>query len=224
MSAYAANRLTHLRSRPSPPAMLAIVVAHIAAIALVMSARMDLPDKIERTITEAELIPLPDEPPPPPPPPSPDRPLPRDSMLDQPRPLVPLPTPAPPLDVLPLPLPTPGDPVIGPRPDPLPLPDPQPPREIVRTGPRFATPASALRPPYPAAKLAAEEEAVLRLRLSIDAAGRVTAVDAVGPTDPVFLAAARKHLIARWRYRPATEDGRAIPATTVITLRFELNE
>ena len=35
----------------------------------------------------------------------------------------------------------------------------------VRTGPRFATPESLLKPPYPQAKLRLEEEAVLRLRL-----------------------------------------------------------
>ena len=42
--------------------------------------------------------------------------------------------------------------------------------------------------------------------------------------DPSFLAAARKHLLAHWRYAPATEDGRAIASSTVITLRFELQE
>jgi protein TonB len=28
--------------------------------------------------------------------------------------------------------------------------------------------------------------------------------------------------MANWRYRPATEDGRALATTTVITLRFQL--
>ena len=84
-------------------------------------------------------------------------------------------------------------------------------------------PASQVRPPYPPSKLEREEEAALRLRLSIDARGRVTAVEPVGSTDRVFLQAARRHLIANWRYTPATEDGRPVPSTTVITLRFELN-
>jgi len=39
----------------------------------------------------------------------------------------------------------------------------------------------------------------------------------------VFLEAARRHLIAHWRYRPASEDGRAIASTAVITLRFQLD-
>jgi protein TonB len=50
----------------------------------------------------------------------------------------------------------------------------------------------------------------------------VTGVEAVGPADPVFLAAARRHLLAHWRYRPATEDGRAVATSTLVTLRFEL--
>ena len=103
-----------------------------------------------------------------------------------------------------------------PRPDPLPIPAP------VRTGPRFATPPGAVRPPYPPSKIASEEEAVLRLRLSIDPRGRVTAVEPVGRADPAFLAAARRHLLAHWRYKPATVDGRAIASATIISLRFEL--
>ena len=93
----------------------------------------------------------------------------------------------------------------------------------VRTGPRFMTPPSAVRPPYPESKISSEEEATLRLRLAIDERGRVIRVDPVGAADPAFLAAARRHLIARWRYQPATEDGRAVVSTTVITLRFQLD-
>jgi protein TonB len=93
----------------------------------------------------------------------------------------------------------------------------------VRVGPRFATPADAVRPPYPASKIESDDEAVLKLKLSIDPRGRVVAVEPVGRADPAFLAAARRHLIAHWRYKPATEDGRAIASSTVITLRFELS-
>jgi protein TonB len=113
-----------------------------------------------------------------------------------------------------------GDVVLGggtlPQP-PLPLPLP------VRHDPRLLTPASELKPPYPASKLANEEEATLRLRLTISDAGRVTAVDPVGAADRVFLEAARRYLIAHWRYQPATEDGRAVGSTIVITLRFQLD-
>jgi protein TonB len=44
----------------------------------------------------------------------------------------------------------------------------------------------------------------------------------VGSADRAFLEAARRHLLARWRYKPATEGGRTVGSSTVITLRFQL--
>jgi protein TonB len=119
-----------------------------------------------------------------------------------------------------MPVPIPGE--VGPLPVPQPRILPVP-TEPVRVGPRFATPASDLRPPYPASKIESGQEAVLRLRLSIDPRGRVVAVEPVGRADRAFLEAARRHLVERWRYKPATEDGRPVASSTVITLRFELD-
>ena len=87
-----------------------------------------------------------------------------------------------------------------------------------------ATPESALKPPYPLDKIRSEEEATLRLRLTIDTRGRVTAVEPVGAADPSFLEAARRHILRAWRYKPATEDGVAVPSTTVISLSFRLED
>jgi protein TonB len=39
----------------------------------------------------------------------------------------------------------------------------------------------------------------------------------------VFLGAARRHLLAHWRYKPAMQDGRAVATSIVITLRFQLD-
>jgi len=210
--------------RRHPSALLLIVAGHAALLAAVLSARMDLPVRIIPQITEVTLI-DPPKPPPPDQPPAKQPPSPRDSAIDRPRAIVPAPPiDSPAVEPAPLPTPFPGDAVAGnsvvPTPDPLPLPVPDP----VRTGPRFATPADLVRPPYPPAKLRTEEEAVLRLRLSIDQRGRVVAVEPVGPADRSFLDAARRHIIAKWRYRPAMEDGRAVAATTVITLAFRIEE
>ena len=198
-----------------PRALLIIIGVHAAALAAVMTARMDLPLPFDPTITRVDLVPD-QKPPPENPPPRPKQ----DSLqprVDQMPRVVPLPQPdGPVLDRLPQPLPLPGPgPLVGPALDP---PKPAP----VRTGPRFKTPEHLLKPPYPQQKLRLDEEAVLKLRLGIDARGRVTSVDPVGSADPVFLAAARRHLIAHWRYQPATEDGRAVASTTMITLTFKL--
>jgi len=229
MLSYAAHRRN--RRQLSPTTLAAIIGVHAVALGILATTRMDLGPKIPPVITEIFTVP-PDttEPPPPEPVPQP-RPAPRQSQVDQPEVIVPTPPqPGPAVDETPA-LPNPG-PTIGPALDPLPplLPlPPQPlppakPQPVVKAGPVLATPADRLRPPYPEAKRQLEEEAVLRLRLGLDARGHVVSVDPVGSADPLFLAAARTHLVRYWRYKPATEDGRAVPATLTITLRFQLDE
>ncbi|MBA3525985.1 MAG: energy transducer TonB [Sphingomonas sp.] len=209
--------------KPYPRALIVIVAGHAALIAAVMMAKMDLPQTMIPAVTKVELIPAPTDPPPNPPEPRPAR-EPAKSVIDRPVALVPVPLdPGPAVDVTPVPVPQPG-PLAGastlPQPPVAVVPTPLP----VRTGPRFATPDSRLRPPYPPHKLRSGGEAALRLRLSIDARGRVTAVEPVGDADPAFLGAARRHLVAHWRYQPATEGGRPIASSTVITLHFRLDD
>ncbi len=218
MLAYAAHRRTIAQRRSAPHLMLAVIVGHVALIAVVMSAKMDLPDRI-RDATEIKFISLPPPPPPNRPPPRAE-PKPSQSTVTRTPAIVPVPQP--PIDQLdPVPVPIPSLPAVRPTPNPEPRIAPMP--ASVRVGPRFATPANAVRPPYPASKIQSDEEAVLKLRLSIDPRGRVVAVEPVGRADPAFLTAARRHLLSHWRYKPATEDGRAIASSTVITLRFELD-
>ena len=159
----------------------------------------------------------------PPPPVSNPHPTPQPNRgLTIPRPLVqtpPQPTP------LPLPDPVFSDPPggsnvgTGPIAEPTPAFKPIP----IHIGAQFFTPERDVKPPYPPIKLASGEEATLKLRLTIDEVGRVVAVDPIGRADPIFLASARRHLLARWHYKPASEDGRAVASTMVITLRFQLD-
>ena len=219
MLAYAANRPVAAQRRSSPNAMLGIIAAHVAAVALVMSAKMELPP---RFIPKPTIIDFIKEPQPPEPQPTKHPSQPRQSGLTQPRPEVEIPagstrtvdtTPSLP-DLGPIAAPSVH---AGPSGDPLPVPQP------VRLEAKLITPASELKPPYPDSKLASGEEALLRLRLTIDERGRVVAVEPVGRVDRVFFEAARRYLLAHWRYRPASEDGRAVSSSTVITLRFQLD-
>ena len=202
-----------------PRALIIIVAVHAAALAAVMTAKMDLPAPFDPTVTKIDLLPEPRVPPQNPPP-EPKAAPPRSS-IDQVPPVMDLPRPSlPPIDSVPLPFSDSGlivGPGIQPGADPQPRPAP------VRAGPRFATPEHQVKPPYPQQKLRLEEEAALRLRLTIDERGRVTAVVPVGRADAVFLDAARRHIVARWRYEPATEDGRPVPSSTVVTLTFRLD-
>ena len=219
MLAYAANRRVIAERRSSPNAMLVIIAAHIAAVAVLMSAKMDVQQLMKDPPIKIDLI-REDEPPPPVEIREvPTRPQP--SIVDRPKPLIPTPPIDSPLvDSTPTPMPS-FDQIIGPKIDPQPKVDPTP-APPVNVAARLLTPAAELKPPYPSSKLASGEEAVLRLRLTIDERGRVIAVEPVGPADRTFLEAARRHLLARWRYRPATEDGRAVESSAVITLRFRL--
>ncbi len=216
MSAYAPVPV-FAEGRRHPRALLLIVGAHAALLAAVMTAKPDLVPGFIPTITKIDLIPEPLPPPKEVPPPEKPR---HESVIDRPTTALPLPQPSQRhLDQAPLTTLDPG-PTIDPGP-PIPFAEPAQP---VRVGPRFATPESDVKPPYPQSKLRSGEETVLRLRLSIDSRGRVTAVEPVGTADPVFLGAARRHLIGHWHYRPATEDGRAVATSTVITLRFQLDK
>jgi protein TonB len=216
MLAYAPTRD---RQKFRPTALAVIIAVHAAALAALMAAKMDLPALVRDPPIVVDLIDPPK--PAPEPQPAPDRDT--RSQLDRPAPRVPVPLPAPDPLPMPQPMPMPGPPLgggAGAGTGSLPLPDRA---AIVRTGPRFATPADRIRPLYPEAKLASGEEAVLRLRLTIDSRGRVVAVDPVGSADPAFLAAARRHILKAWRYQPATEGGAAIGSTTTITLEFRLD-
>ena len=220
MLAYAATRSTPVERRPHPNAMLAIIAAHVAVAALVMSAKMDLPKRIfHEPPIKIDLI-HEEDPPPPNPIRNTTKPQPQQPItLTHPEPLLPLPTPPGPV------VPSSGNA----RPEPmgevavnLPVYHPAV-HNPVKHGAALLTSGEDLKPPYPSSKLLTEEEAVLTLRLSIDERGRVVAVEPVGKTDPVFLAAARRHLLAHWRYRPASEDGRPLASSAVITLRFQLD-
>ena len=203
-----------------PHALMLIVGGHVVLLAAVMTAKVELPTKIFDPPIVVQTIPIPKPPEPEPQPPTPATKAPV-SIPVIPDPIVTIPHAK--------------DPIVATVPDPLPSSDPiagtslvpQPPvykpvPTIVRTGPAFITPDHLLRPPYPDDKRRLEEEGSLRLRLSIDERGRVVAVEPVGSVDRSFFDSARRHLLAKWKYKPATEDGRPIPSSTVITLRFEL--
>lgn len=218
MLAYAANRSPVGRRDSSPNALLLIIAAHVALIAAVMSAKLELPPRFTPL---PPLIRIPLDPLPPPEnhvarkQPSEgrtiNRPTDRGAAIASSRPSQPSGGGG-------------GDSGTAGAGGANVLPEiPQPVVTPTHQDPRLLTPPSELKPPYPPSKILSEEEAVLTLRLSIDEHGRVAAVEPVGRTDRDFLDAARRYLMAHWRYQPAMDDGRAVASSMVITLRFELS-
>ena len=219
-----ANTSGFADQRRHPNALIFIVGAHAVAIAAVMMAKMDVIPVLDPVTTTVELIEEQQPPKPEPPKPTPEtkeQVQPRDSAIDRPK--VEIPTPsrpdAPAFDDVRLPPQPMGPGPIGTGQDVVEKLVPKPP---VFVAGRFNTPERLIEPPYPADKQRLEEEAVLRLKLSIDERGRVTAVEPIGRVDRSFLEAARRHLIANWRYKPATEDGKAVPWSTTISLTFRI--
>ena len=218
MLAYAASRPAPVERRPHPNAMLAIIAAHVAVVAAVMSAKMDLPQRLFPRPTTVVFVPTPKTSTP-----DPQTPKTQQQARNPIDDVLPILTRLPPTGEARDPGPTKLDPgpiagagasVITELP---------PAHFAVKLGPQLLTPASELKPPYPPSKLITEEEATLRLKLTIDEHGRVIAVDPVGNADRVFLEAARQYLLGHWRYKPATEDGSAVASSMVITLRFQLD-
>ena len=217
MLAYAAHR------RPAGPAasprtLMLIVAGHAAVLALVLTARGELAAPPHFTRTDVTFV----EPVKPPPPQPVDHPKPTHvSQLDRTTPIVPT------IDInVPMVVPDPGPIVIDPLPptrEPIITPTFEA-KPVKRVAVRFITSADDVRPPYPTSKIRLGEEASLRLALTIDPRGRVIEVAPVGAADPEFLASARGHILRRWRYKPATEDGRAVASHIQVTLTFKLDE
>lgn len=224
MPVYASTH-SFVEHRQHPKALLFIVGGHAVLIAAVMTAKMEIPMRIFDPPIVIEPIDIPK--PPPPEPASPvkvEKPVqPSASQLDQPTPIREIPiSDGPEVASVNLPsLPNPGPIGTGTGTGTEPMPT-KPIFDPVRVAAVFNTPDHLLRPPYPADKQRLEEEGTLKLRLTIDERGRVIAVEPVGPVDRSFFESARKHLLAKWRYKPATVDGRPVASSTVVTLRFEL--
>lgn len=103
-----------------------------------------------------------------------------------------------------------------------------PPRVVPRTpirvaaifDPRFA---GRQQPPYPESEIRGEREGVVSVRITIGPDGRVVDIQRVSATSDAFWRATERHARGNWRFRPATEDGRAIQSVKTMSIRFRLN-
>ena len=221
MLAYAANSPSPVGRAGSPRTLALILAGHAVLIGATLTMKLDVVP-ID-TLVPTKILNIPVDPPPPPQEVAktePKKPIPQPTFIDDPQKIVDMnqatsiqldnATAIQDIGI-----------VIGSGPTAI---ADLPKAEPVRLAARFATPSNAIKPPYPLDKRRAEEEATLRLRLSIDARGRVIAVEPIGPADASFLEAARRHILRAWRYKPATEDGQAVSSSTVINLSFRLED
>lgn len=78
-------------------------------------------------------------------------------------------------------------------------------------------------PPYPRDALRKQLQGTVLLEVLVDAQGRPRAVTLVrGSGHAVLDAAARRHVLKHWRFRPAIRGGQAIPARGLVPVRFAI--
>ncbi len=218
--APAPSRFTNRRTL-SPGAMSAAIAVHLGVAAVIIALPQDLVPTSIVPIFRTHNIPVP-------PAPQPETtPTPQPSHKSEARiKSDPLPTASDPLF-------TTNGPVIDAQPaiiDP-PLPratpaDPPPlPHIAVKVGarpdPRFA---ETFQPAYPPTMLRRGLEGSCTVHVAIDNGGRVIGVTAMSGTDPAFCEATERQARTKWRFRPATEDGVAVPSERSMTVQFRMTD
>jgi protein TonB len=98
---------------------------------------------------------------------------------------------------------------------------PPPVRREAQVDPRHAR---DLQPPYPLSELRRDRSGVVQIRLTIAANGRVTAVERLSATSDAFWEVTQRQALSRWRFRPATLDGRPVQGTKVMTVNFRIQD
>jgi len=98
-----------------------------------------------------------------------------------------------------------------------------PPLPAVRRGaeldPRYS---GQLQPTYPPSELRAQRDGRVQVRVTIGPNGRVTSVARLMATSDAFWRVTEQQALNRWRFRPATLDGRPVEDSKVMTLVFRI--
>lgn len=206
-------------NKPSPTAIGAAVAVHVAVAAVIMTMPATIFKPVGETPFWGYAVPETDDPPPiPPPPPAQD-----DSKADKPVTT----TDTSPFDG------TADRTIIFDTSDQLdgantagadiivPVDPPKPIFLSAKPDPRYL---SDFQPDYPGAMIRAEIEGFAKVRVFIAATGRVDAVELIEATEPAFWEATRRQALKRWRFKPATRGGIAVPSEQVMTVRFRLSD
>ena len=207
--------------RRSPASLAAVIGLHGAALAAVMIYGTYTFVKQDPHRTTVINVTDPQIPPPEPPPP----PQPREAQVPQEASHMTVVPPIAPLNQGPVAPPAPPTPPQPPAP-----PGPQlalnttpalppPVRRAAQVDPNYR---DALQPPYPRDMETAGRNGSVRVRITIGTDGRVSAIEQLTATDPSFWRVTERQARNRWRFRPATVDGRPVVSTMVMTVTFRI--
>jgi protein TonB len=205
--------------------LIIVVVMHVLlAYALVSGLAKKVVDKV--MVTETKVV---EAPPPPPPPPPKDLPPPPKNL-----PPPPVYVPPPPVDVPPPPpAPTVAATTVPPPPAverhvEAPSAPPAPPAPVAARAARIDANDPACKPDYPAAAVRAGATGISKIKLSVDASGKVTSAEVVGSSGPTrenrLLDNAAKAAFSTCHMYPGIdENGRPVGTTTVAEYLWKLD-
>jgi periplasmic protein TonB len=220
-----ANGFFEQQQRRSPTSFALVVALHAAGFGALILAGSTQFIRVDNGPTIVRPIPIPPDPPlnPPPPERQTQQPEHRETFLTP----IPqeIPTAGPTVAAGPheptLPLGPTGEQTVAASHDPPPPDPPAPVRREAQLDPRYA---GDLQPPYPRSEETAQRSGVVRIRLTIAPSGRVTAVERLSATNDAFWRVTERQAINRWRFRPATLDGRPIQGVKVMTVNFRIQD
>lgn len=213
-------------------ALLASLCLHIGVVsALILypvnQVKIDIPPVVQLVKLAPPPPPEPvvvAEPAPPPPPPPPPKPKPKPKPVVKPKPK---------------PVP---EPVVEPTP-PQPEPTPEPPKELVKAAPpkpvQSAAPVKPVykpvnvqaaylsnpKPDYPRLAQRRGWEGIVVLEMDLDKNGLPQRVEIADSSGHRVLDKAAQAAVKRWRFNPATRDGKAVAARDVrVPIQFRLDD
>jgi protein TonB len=88
--------------------------------------------------------------------------------------------------------------------------------------PRPSTSAANPSPTYPVASRRRGEQGRVTLLVQVDPSGRVLDLAVLGSSGHAALDEEAARTVRRWRFEPATQDGRAVFSTATVNITFRL--
>ena len=83
--------------------------------------------------------------------------------------------------------------------------------------------AEQFQPAYPAGQLRLEREGEVSVRVLVGTDGRVKQIDLIDSPHQDFWVATCRQALQKWRFTPATSDGKPIESWMTLKVRFEIN-
>lgn len=83
--------------------------------------------------------------------------------------------------------------------------------------------ADQFQPAYPPGQLRLEREAEVSVRVLVGTDGRVKQIELIDSPHSDFWSATRKQALSKWRFTPATKDGKPFESWMTLKVRFEIN-